>query len=56
MSVTIRPCTSWKQGRAFKRVNAILPDAGITRTNAGHFLQEEVPDEIAATIRKVAFS
>ena len=40
-------------GRAFKRVRALLPDAGVTRTRAGHFLQEEVPDEIAAAIRKV---
>jgi pimeloyl-ACP methyl ester carboxylesterase len=42
-------------GRAFKRVHALLPDAGVTRTQAGHFLQEEVPDEIAAAIRKVVF-
>ncbi len=40
-------------GRAFKRVHAMLPNAGVTRTQAGHFLQEEVPDEIAAAIRKV---
>ncbi len=40
-------------GRAFKRVHALLPDAGVTRTPAGHFLQEEVPDEISAAIRKV---
>lgn len=43
-------------GRSFKRVQALLPDAGVTRTQAGHFLQEEVPDEIAAAIRKVVFS
>ncbi|MGB9498543.1 MAG: alpha/beta fold hydrolase [Dissulfuribacterales bacterium] len=43
-------------GRAFKRVHAVLPDAGITRTNAGHFLQEEVPDEIVAAIRKVVLA
>ncbi len=42
-------------GRAFKRVHAMLPDAGVTRTQAGHFLQEEVPDEIAVAIRKVMF-
>jgi pimeloyl-ACP methyl ester carboxylesterase len=40
-------------GRLFKRVHAVLPNAGVTRTNAGHFLQEEVPDEIAAAIRNV---
>ncbi len=31
-----------------------FPQAPVTRTNAGHFLQEEVPDEIAAAIRSVA--
>ncbi|MEZ4549896.1 MAG: hypothetical protein R2860_08465 [Desulfobacterales bacterium] len=40
-------------GRLFKRVQALLPHAGVTRTNAGHFLQEEVPAEIAAAIRRV---
>jgi cis-3-alkyl-4-acyloxetan-2-one decarboxylase len=43
-------------GRAFKRVQSVLPDAGVTRTDAGHFLQEEVPDEIAAAIKKVALA
>ncbi len=43
-------------GRVFKRVHALLPDAGVTRTTAGHFIQEEAPDEIAAAIRKVVFS
>lgn len=32
----------------------IFPDARVTKTNAGHFLQEEVPDEIAAAIRRLA--
>lgn len=41
-------------GRLFKRVQRTLPDAKIWRTDAGHFLQEEVPDEIAAAIRQVA--
>jgi haloalkane dehalogenase len=31
----------------------LLPDAPVTRTAAGHFLQEEVPAEIAAAIRGV---
>jgi haloalkane dehalogenase len=43
-------------GRAFKRLHAMLPHAGVTRTQAGHFLQEEVPDEIAAAIRTVVSS
>ena len=30
------------------------PGGTVTRTDAGHFLQEEVPDEIAAAVRQVA--
>jgi haloalkane dehalogenase len=30
-----------------------LPSAPVTRTTAGHFLQEEVPDELAAAVRDV---
>lgn len=41
-------------GRARRRLEALLPHAEVTRTRAGHFLQEEVPDEIAAAIRRVA--
>lgn len=41
-------------GRVFKRIQALLPGATVTRTRAGHFLQEEVPDEIAAALRDVA--
>ena len=41
-------------GRAFKRLHATLPRATVTRTQAGHFLQEEVPDDIAAAIRRAA--
>lgn len=41
-------------GRALKRTHALLPHANVTRTEAGHFLQEEVPDQIAAAIRRVA--
>ncbi|MDB4971045.1 MAG: alpha/beta hydrolase fold protein, partial [Myxococcales bacterium] len=30
-----------------------LPRASVTRTHAGHFLQEEVPDALAAAVRDV---
>jgi pimeloyl-ACP methyl ester carboxylesterase len=40
--------------RALSRTQKLLPQAKVTRTQAGHFLQEEVPDEIAAAIRRVA--
>jgi pimeloyl-ACP methyl ester carboxylesterase len=40
-------------GRARRRVEHLLPHANVTLTNAGHFLQEEVPLEIAAAIRSV---
>lgn len=36
---------------AFERM---LPQAQVTRTRAGHFLQEEVPEEIAAAISTLA--
>jgi cis-3-alkyl-4-acyloxetan-2-one decarboxylase len=39
---------------AIKRLRVLLPNARVTRTQGGHFLQEEVPDEIAAAIRRVA--
>jgi haloalkane dehalogenase len=39
-------------GKALKRVRELLPAARITETQGGHFLQEEVPREIAeATLR-----
>lgn len=41
-------------GRALARHERALPGAAVTRTEAGHFLQEEVPDELAAAIRAVA--
>lgn len=41
-------------GRARSRIEALLPQARVTRTRAGHFLQEEVPDDIAAAVRRVA--
>ncbi len=41
-------------GRALKQMTTLLPQARVTRTDAGHFLQEEVPDVIAGAIRRVA--
>ncbi len=40
-------------GKLRRRVERQLPDAEVTATKAGHFLQEEVPAEIAAAIRDV---
>lgn len=40
-------------GRARNHASRMLPQADVTRTSAGHFLQEEVPEEIAAAIRGV---
>ncbi len=41
-------------GRVVSHLERLLPNARVTRTNAGHFLQEEVPDDIAGAIRHVA--
>lgn len=41
-------------GRMLSWVEKNLPHAEVTRTQAGHFLQEEVPDDIAAAIERVA--
>ncbi len=41
-------------GRVRSHVERLLPQARVTRTQAGHFLQEEVPSEIADAIRYVA--
>jgi len=41
-------------GRSWKRLQEALPQAAITKSSAGHFLQEEVPDELAAAIRSVS--
>ena len=35
-------------------VERLLPAAEVTRTQAGHFLQEEVPDVVAEAVRSVA--
>ena len=40
-------------GRVLGFLERHLPQATVTRTPAGHFLQEEVPDELAAAIRDV---
>lgn len=40
-------------GRVIGHLEKVLPKARVTRTQAGHFLQEEVPDELAAAIRRV---
>jgi haloalkane dehalogenase len=41
-------------GRSLKRMKQAFPQARVTETQAGHFLQEEVPDEFAAAVRYVA--
>ena len=43
-------------GRMFNHIRGLLPQAQVWETQAGHFLQEEVPSEIAAAIRHVAGS
>jgi len=40
-------------GKLKRRISRWLPQAEVTSTNGGHFLQEEVPAEIAASIRTV---
>ena len=40
-------------GRVINHLERMRPDAKITRTEAGHFLQEEVPRELAAAVRDV---
>ncbi len=40
-------------GRLLRRVHRALPQAEVTATEAGHFLQEEVPTEIAEAILRV---
>lgn len=39
--------------KALPRMREFFPDAPVTETEAGHFLQEEVPVEIAAAITRV---
>ncbi len=40
-------------GRVRTWIEKLLPHARVTRTNGGHFLQEEEPDAIAEAIRRV---
>lgn len=40
-------------GRALRRHAAALPQARVTKTRAGHFLQEEVPESLADAIIRV---
>ncbi len=41
-------------GRTLRRHREAFPRARVTERPAGHFLQEEVPEDIAAAIRRVA--
>jgi haloalkane dehalogenase len=41
-------------GRVLSHLVRLRPDAAVTRTSAGHFLQEEVPEPIADAILDVA--
>ncbi|MEL7059308.1 MAG: alpha/beta fold hydrolase [Acidobacteriota bacterium] len=40
-------------GRALKRHRAQWPEAPVRELEAGHFLQEEVPEELAAAVRAI---
>lgn len=41
-------------GRALRRHERDFPQAPVTRTQAGHFLQEEVPEALAAAVEDIA--
>lgn len=43
-------------GRTLKKHREMVPHARVTETQAGHFLQEEVPDEIAGAVRRLVRS
>ena len=40
-------------GRSINRIKKLFPDAEVAETDAGHFLQEEVPEELAAAVLQV---
>jgi len=40
-------------GRALRHHEKAFPNAAVTRTEAGHFLQEEVPETLAAAVEDV---
>ncbi len=40
-------------GEGLAGMQAVFPDARVTKTDAGHFLQEEVPVEIAAAVMRL---
>jgi haloalkane dehalogenase len=41
-------------GRALRHLERLYPEAPVTRTRAGHFLQEEVPEALSAAVEDVA--
>ncbi|MEJ2580310.1 MAG: alpha/beta fold hydrolase [Acidobacteriota bacterium] len=41
-------------GRSLKGARALFPAAEVVETDAGHFLQEEVPEELAEAVLRVA--
>ncbi len=43
----------WILGHLLENMKAKFPDARVTETAAGHFLQEETPDDVAAAIVRV---
>ncbi|MBT8132003.1 MAG: haloalkane dehalogenase, partial [Gammaproteobacteria bacterium] len=43
-------------GRSLKKMEALFPSAPVVRTDAGHFLQEEVPMKLAEAILQVVAS
>lgn len=43
-------------GKVIGHMQRVFPEARVTRTDGGHFLQEEVPREIADAVRRVALA